>query len=196
MSHLSPEIFVDLLDGSLTEESVPHLAGCHACRQQLAELRGAWQAAESLEAPEPSPLFWDHFSARVHDAVSAEPLPTRRWWPGAQWRMAAIVGAVATVLAVAVALGPLRTGGVDRATPRTEGTAAVIEPTAQVAEPLLEDESLGFVADLASNINWDSAADAGLTAHGDADRALADMDDAERAELRRLLDEALGSRKI
>jgi len=55
---------------------------------------------------------------------------------------------------------------------------------------------LGFVADLASNINWDSASDFGLTAHGDADRALADMDDADRAELRRLLDEALGNRAI
>jgi len=196
MSHLSPETFVDLLDGSLTEASVPHLAACHACRQQLAELRATWQAAESIEAPEPSPLFWDHFSTRVHEAVSTEPLPARGWWPGAQWRVAAMVGAAVAVLAVAVALGPLRSGGVDRVARPAESGVAVIEPAAQAAEPLSEDESLGFVADLASNINWDSAADFGLTAHGDADRALADMDDADRAELRRLLDEALGNRKI
>jgi hypothetical protein len=196
MSHLSPETFVDLLDGSLTEASVPHLAGCRACRQQLAELRATWQAADSVETPEPSPLFWDHLSARVREAVSTEALPARGWWPGGQWRMAAIVGAAAAVLAVAVTLGPLRSGGVNRATTPPESTVAVTEPAVHVAEPLPEDESLGFVVDLASNINWDSAADFGLTAHGDADRALADMDDADRAELRRLLDEALGNRKI
>jgi hypothetical protein len=195
MSHLSAETFVDLLDGSLSETSVPHLGVCQACRQQLAELRATWQAAEALEAPEPSPLFWDHFSARVHEAVSTEPIPARGWWPGAQWRMAVIVGAAAAALAVAVTIGPLRYGGVTSTIP-AGGAVAVADPVVTVAEPLLEDESLGFVADLASNINWDNAADVGLTAHGDADRALADMDDADRAELRRLLDEALGNSKI
>ena len=33
-----------------------------------------------VEVPEPSPLFWDHLSARVRDAVAAE--PARRWWSG------------------------------------------------------------------------------------------------------------------
>jgi len=92
MSHLSPEIFVDLLDGSLTEASVPHLAGCHACRQQLAELRGAWQAAESLEAPEPSPLFWDHFSRRVKEATATTTVPSHGWWPA--WRPMVAFGAM------------------------------------------------------------------------------------------------------
>jgi hypothetical protein len=196
MSHLSPETFVDLLDGSLSEASVAHLGACQACRQQLAELRATWQAAEALDAPEPSPLFWDHFSARVHEAVSTEPLRTRGWWSGAEWRIAVMAGAAAAVLAVAATIGPLRPGDVSRGTAAPERAAAVVDPAARTAEPLPDDESLGFVADLASNINWDSASDFGLTAHGDADRALADMDDADRAELRRLLDEALGNRAI
>ena len=196
MSHLSPETFVDLLDGSLSETSVPHLVECPACRQQLAELRATWQAAEAIEAPEPSPLFWDHFSARVHEAISTEPVGKRRWWQGTRWRVAIVAGAAVAVLVVAATLGPLRSGEVSRVTAPTERAVAVVEPAARAAEPLPDDESLGFVADLASNINWDSAADFGLTAHGDADRALADMDDADRAELRRLLDEALGNRAI
>ena len=196
MSHLSPETFVDLLDGSLSEASVPHLAACLACRQQLDELRATWQAAEAIEAPEPSPLFWDHFSARVHEAVSAEPVRTRGWWHDTRWRVAVMAGAAAAVLAVAATLGPLRSGEVSSGTTPPERAVAVVEPAARAAEPLPDDESLGFVTDLASNINWDSAADFGLTAHGDADRALADMDDADRAELRRLLNEALGNRAI
>jgi len=83
---------------------------------------------------------------------------------------------------------------VSRGTVAPEAAAALADQ-APVAEPLQEDDSLGFVADLASNINWDNSADSVLT-HGDADRVLADMDAGERAELRRLLDEALGNRKI
>ena len=30
--------------------------------------------------PEPSPLFWDHLSSRVHDAVAAEGQPRAPWW--------------------------------------------------------------------------------------------------------------------
>jgi hypothetical protein len=193
MSHLSPGTFVDLLDGSLAEESLPHLKACQACRQQLAELRATWEAAQGFEAPEPSPLFWDHFSARVHEAVSTEPLPTRGWRPFAHWRMALLAAGAAAVL-VAAALGPLRTDTVSSGTVAPEAAAALVDQ-APVAEPLPEDDSLGFVADLASNINWDNSADSVLT-HGDADRVLADMDAGERAELRRLLDEALGNRKI
>ena len=39
MTHLSPDTFVDLLDGTRAEETVLHLATCDICRQQLAELR-------------------------------------------------------------------------------------------------------------------------------------------------------------
>jgi len=193
MSHLSPGTFVDLLDGRLAEDSLPHLKACQACRQQLAELRATWEAAQGFEAPEPSPLFWDHFSARVHEAVSTEPLPTRGWRPFAHWRLALLAAGAAAVL-VAAALGPLRTDTVSRGTVAPEAAAALADQV-PVAEPLQEDDSLRSVAALASNINWDNSADSVLT-HGDADRVLADMDAGERAELRRLLDEALGNRKI
>ena len=80
MTHLYPDTFVDLLDGTLAASAVPQLASCDTCRQQLANLRVTWQAAADVEVPEPSPLFWDHLSARVHDAVSAEMQPRAAWW--------------------------------------------------------------------------------------------------------------------
>ena len=193
MSHLSPDTFVDLLDGTLSDASVPHLESCEACRRQLSGLRITWDAAAAVEAPEPSPLFWDHFSARVREAVSTEPL-ARGSRIFEHWRMAVVAAGAAAVLVVA-ALGPLRPASVSRESISPERAAVAVAPV-PAADSLLEDDSLSFVADLASNINWDSAADAGLTAHGDADRVLADMDAGERAELRRLLAEALGDRKI
>ncbi len=35
--------------------------------------------AAEVEVPEPSPLFWDHLSARVGEAVAAEQAPRRSW---------------------------------------------------------------------------------------------------------------------
>ena len=44
------------------------------CYRLLYELKKA-----AGEVPEPSPLFWNHLSARVRDAVAVEPIP-RAWW--------------------------------------------------------------------------------------------------------------------
>ena len=63
--HLQHDELVDLAEGTRAESSVPHLAACEACRHQLAELKAMMSAAADVAVPEPSPLFWDHFSARV-----------------------------------------------------------------------------------------------------------------------------------
>jgi hypothetical protein len=192
MIHLSPEVFVDLLDGTVAETAVAHLAECHACRQQLEELRGAWQAASDAEMPEPSPLFWEYFRTRVHDAVAAEPVRPAVWWRF-RWSWSAAGLATAGAVALVVALQVARGG------PGEESPVGAMAPASQVADagvagqpvPLPEDESLGFVVDLASNVDWDSVSEFGFASHGDAERALVDMDNDERAELQRLLTDAL-----
>src|SRR5580765_631780 len=70
MRHLTPEQVVDVADGVGTASSTRHLRACTACQRQLTELRLATSMAAEVDVPEPSPLFWDHFSARVHDAVN------------------------------------------------------------------------------------------------------------------------------
>jgi len=72
--HLSPEEFIDVIDGTRSEPSVPHLQSCSACRDRIAELRATLTAAADASIAEPSPLFWDQFSQRVHDAVAMEPV--------------------------------------------------------------------------------------------------------------------------
>lgn len=194
MSHLSPETFVDLLDGTVGEDAVPHLRGCDACRTQLAELRATWQAAVDTDVPEPSPLFWDHLSRRVHEAVAAEAVPAPRWWQ-AWTRRPFVLAAAATAavaLVVAVQVSPIPDG---RVTDPAQAQAALSEAPALDPLPALEDDpSIGLVADLTSDLDVESALpELGLGARGAADRALSELDADERAELRRLLAEEMGT---
>jgi hypothetical protein len=71
--HLSPEEFVDALEGTASSVSATHLRECESCRAELADMRSVLDDARAVEASEPSPLFWDHFSARVKGATLQEP---------------------------------------------------------------------------------------------------------------------------
>jgi hypothetical protein len=97
--HLKTDELVDIAEGTRSESSAPHLAGCEPCRAQVNELRAMMSAARDVDVPEPSPLFWDHLSSRVREAVAAEAVPRRRWLAVALWRR----GVLNPLSAVAVA---------------------------------------------------------------------------------------------
>lgn len=193
MTHLPPDTFVDLLDGTLSEAAVPHLASCHSCRQQLAELRVTWQATTEADVPEPSPLFWDHLSARVHDAVAAEGQARAPWWrTDWSWTSVGLAGAsVAALTLVAFLLVP-PTGSQVPSGSVVATNAAAESAVGGVAEPvaLPDDESIALMADLASDLG-DAVVELGLTTDGLADRGASEMTADERVELQRLLHEAL-----
>lgn len=194
MAHLSPDTFVDLLDGTTDEAAIPHLASCESCRQQLAELRITWQAATEADVPEPSPLFWDHLSARVHDAVAAEGQPRAPWWRvDWSWASVGLAGAAVAALALVAFLLVPRTGSQVPSGSVAGTNAAAISAVDGVAEPvaLPDDESIGLMADLASDLDWDAVVELGLAADGLADRGASEMTADERVELQRLLHEAL-----
>jgi hypothetical protein len=77
--HLKPEELVDLAEGTIAEASVPHLATCAACRGQLEMLRAMEARARDFDVPEPSPLFWDHLSSRVQEAIAADSAQPAGW---------------------------------------------------------------------------------------------------------------------
>ena len=207
MSHVTTEQLIDLAEGAQAESSAPHLQSCGSCRQQLAELRAMMSAVAEIEAPEPSPLFWDHLSARVHDAVDAEHGSGAGLAGGgraagatiAAWlRMRpALVGAFAVlVAAVAGALvGALVGAGV--LTLQMARPASDVTPAASVAEaadlasgltPVADDPSLALVADLAAGLDWEAARAVGLITHvGASDDAVNQLTAGERRELRQLL---------
>lgn len=194
MRHLKTNQLVDLLDGCGAGSAAAHLERCDACRRQLAQLRTVMASAAEVDVPEPSPQFWDHFSARVRERVASEGEPDSRWriLTAASWKLLPVAGALAAVVALAVSMTRPPT-----AAPPPHAGAIAASPLATEL-PLLQvlessdDPSLSLVADLASDIDWDDAVEAGLaTSVGGAEGAVAALTDSERRELRRLLNEAL-----
>jgi hypothetical protein len=192
MRHLNEEDLIDLADGVRPEGSAPHLASCESCRRQLADLRAVMSAAAAVEVPEPSPLFWQHLSARVHEAVSNETraAASRRAPSRFVWRMAALAAAVL------VAAAAWRTELVrhhvapDGLTPHSAVVEATLEANDVVS--LADDASLSLIAEMAGDLDWEGAVQAGLsTQAGAVDRAVLELSASERLELQRILKEEL-----
>lgn len=194
MRHLTEAELLDLAEGAQPESSAGHLASCEVCRRQLTDLRSAMMAAAAVDVPEPSPLFWEHLSVRVREAVDAEGGPSRAgWllrWPS--WRAMVPIGALAMLaLTAALMLRPAReTSNTADASAGSEisDTAADAGDLAQ----LTDDPSLTLLADLTSDLDWDAASEAGLAPRaGAVDDVVPSLSSEERRELQRLLQEAL-----
>jgi hypothetical protein len=198
MRHLTEEQFIDLAEGVVAESTAPHLQGCGRCRQQLSELRTAMAVVADVQLPEPSPLFWDHLSSRVHTAVAAEGASGPRSWrdrPRAgstdivAWlrRRPVWIGGAAALIATVSMLMPA-----NRPRPSVVPHAPPIA-TAVVADgpedgPLVDDASFSLMAELAADFDWDAAREAGLTTHVGVDGdAVNQLTEGERRELRELL---------
>jgi len=189
-AHLTDAELVDLLDGGSAAERAPHLACCERCAQKLADLQAVAADVRDVGVPEPSPLFWNHFSMRVREAITAA--PSRQAETTAPWLRAAAlwIGVAAVVLAVAVVTRPGQ-----RALSSIESPPAVPSIAAgSTAEVTANDDpSLGLVADLASELTWEDVSEAGFTSHlGADDDALAQLSEDERRALNHLLKGELG----
>jgi hypothetical protein len=100
MTHLRETEFVDFAEGTLAAPRIAHLEACAACRAQAEEISTALHEAAAVEMPEPSPLFWEHFSARVRNQVANE-VPER----APSWTTVAIRVLMPLAAAVAVVIG-------------------------------------------------------------------------------------------
>lgn len=190
MKHLTPEEFVDLVDGVLSTERARHVEECPSCQYRASELRTTMTAAKQIEVPEPSPLFWEHFSARVKDAVAAEPAAASGWrlgWRG--WIVAAATAAV--VLAVIVSRGlwsPEYRDAVNRTVAGHE-TGALPD----FAEQRDDDPEWELLLAMTDGVEWsDSVPSELITDAGAIERAFFRMSVEERQEFARLLEAELG----
>ena len=104
--HLSPQEFVESLDGVLATSRLDHLHACAECRADLDRLRSVVTEVQAAEMPEPSPLFWNHFSERVRQATAAAPTPVAASWWSAAWRPVAGFAAGLAVVILPVLLWP------------------------------------------------------------------------------------------
>ncbi len=209
MKHPGPDQLVDLLDDAATPATREHVASCASCAARVDELRAAMNLAARIEVPEPSPLFWDHLSARVLERIAEEPKPSGTW----TWRPAFLVRPWTFVgrpfrvvdwrwaVAVALALGVL-VMFVSRLTipdtqPATVQTARATTADAAL-EPLpMDEDSWALLTSMSEGLTWDEAADAGLSvAPGAAEVAALQLTAAEQNELVRLLRAEIGTSGI
>jgi len=198
MAHLSDLEFVDYLDDALPASRAGHVSACADCRARAETLRQALVSVTAdAHVPEPSPLFWEHFSARVREEIAAEP-PHRAsaWWAGAAAaRLAAAFALVAVVATGVSLLRDSRTAESTAQVAREHATpAAVIAQNgdADAGVDPANAEVWAVLTAAASDMAIEEARDAGMEPLPAAvDRAVQDMSAAELNELGRLLQSEL-----
>jgi hypothetical protein len=187
--HLTDAELVDCLAGALAEERRHHVETCGTCRSRVDLLCATVEEVERAEPdgiPEPSPLFWDHFSRRVSEAIAEEP-PLRR----STWTTAVILGAAACVLFVSMWVQNRSVS------PPADAPVAQVESAPMAIDSdrpadLDGDIEWSLVQVAADDLEWDSVSDAGIGARpGSAERMAIEMSDAERRELERLIEAEL-----
>jgi hypothetical protein len=179
MSHLSRDEWLALVESDEDPRS-PHLAACERCREDVATGRALLAGLGRVDVPEPSPLFWDHFSARVAASLDAQPAPLVR--RGTRWRILVplAVGVAALVMAVAL----------DRGRPAPSG--APIQPAAVASdaspEQLGDDEHWQVLSSMAGDFDVETLSDSlGRSGETGSESAVWQLNEQERAELTRLL---------
>ena len=159
-------------------------------------MRALMGVVADVDVPEPSPLFWDHLSSRVKDAVAVEApprvTPFDRWgwvlnvW---SWRLAAPIAAfAAAALVVAVFVAPRSPAPLRQAAPAEVAVAgADTGPLVDTAA----NPSFNFVADLTIGMDMDTAIEAGLVSDGSAEHAVEHLNAGELRELAKMLTEEI-----
>ena len=172
MTHLTPDELIDAVEKALSPECQAHLAACDICRHEVDTLSATLGDTKQVSVPEPSPLFWTHFSERVRVAIDETPASP---WPGwLRWQVLAPLGAVALFI-----LGLMMT------VPKQDPSSFAEEVVA--ADAPAADDSWVMLANLVGDIDLDAASAAGVIEPGIAEQAVLQLTAEEQQELTRLL---------
>ena len=135
------------LDSASRQRLAAHLAGCPACRAELAELEAAVEVAAAAPRPEPDAAYWRGYDARLAARLAREDRPAwparlAAWWrqsipaPAPAWHLQ-LAGAVA-LLVVGVGLGWLLFAPSADESPRFAGVAPAMPVEAAALEARTE----------------------------------------------------------
>lgn len=185
MTHLREEEVVDLIEGQLSAERSRHAEACASCRSQAEMLGAVLRTVRVDDVPEPSPLFWEHLSARVAERIDAGPAPARDWtgWLSAG-RMRVAIAAVALVLIAGITWRTLLPGG-------PQVTEQTVEESAVDTEKI-EADAWELVEAAADDLDLDDLHALGINVRPDsADRMVLELTEQERLELARLLEDEM-----
>ncbi|HEX6164812.1 MAG TPA: hypothetical protein VFZ31_15695, partial [Vicinamibacterales bacterium] len=154
MTHLTPDELIDAMEEALAPGRQAHLASCEECRRQVDDLAGALGDAKQANVPEPSPLFWNHFSQRVRAAIDQEQAPAGAWPGWLRWQVLLPLGAAAMLI-----LGLMMTMPIEQTPP---DQSAAFEPAP--LEPA--GESWVAVEELVGQLDIETASAAGVIEPG------------------------------
>jgi hypothetical protein len=178
--HLSSQEFVDALDGALDPIRRPHLDSCERCQRELGDVQGLLTSVSAApDPPEPSPLFWEHFSRRVQAAVTATSPSRPRWWQ-VSWRPMLAIGSVVAAVVLTVVVR-------ENAGSSKESPASSVTTTGESAGGAADEDLMNFVADVASSMPYEDVQQAAAPTADATDAMVAQLTPKERAELVRLL---------
>ena len=183
MRHLSRDERLTIIE-SADGAAHPHLRECARCRAEVEAARAVLLEARLAEVPEPSPLFWDHLSARVSAQIAAVPLAPRA--PGIAWRVLVplAIGVAALVLAVAIDRGPVRQG----AAPNGPAAAAAAAPAVSAPGTDVDDAPWSLLGEMAGQFDIDTLSDSlGTSESTGAVDAVYELNPQERVRLAELL---------
>jgi hypothetical protein len=191
MIHLTRDERLQALEDGLAPRRRRHLERCAVCRADVDALDDVLRAVRATQVPEPSPLFWDHFSSRVRDAVALEPTPIRPWWkPVRRPRLVSL--SAAALVVVLVALGWVaRRGATETPIETSVAGVAAGEPDPDAAAT---DEEWGLLLSVADDSAWSD--DEGLawsSRPGQSELTVSDLTAEEQAALVSLLNEAIAA---
>ena len=189
MTHLTPEEFVDAAEGLLSPGRLQHLERCGTCRREVSALSALMGEAAGSPCPEPSPLFWEHLSARVRQAVRAEAPPMVPWGLSRlRWPALVPLGVLAALVVAIVATMPHRSRP-DAPIGSVSSGSAERELEFEAA---IDDRDWAVLAELVGPLDWETAAAAGLAlTPGDAELVVHELTAEERQELSRLITDEL-----
>jgi hypothetical protein len=175
MTHLNPDELIDAMEGLLPADRQEHLTTCEHCRRELADLSIVLSEAKQVSVPEPSPLFWQHFSQRVRIAIDEDVTPEHSWPAWLRWQVLLPLGAVAMIILALMISVPKQD-----ATDSTE--FALQTPDASQAT-----DSWAAIEDLVGELDVETASAAGVIEPGVAEQAVLELTADEQQELTRLL---------
>lgn len=198
MNHLTRAELVDAVEGraELPDSRARHLEACARCRAEADALRAVIDRAAADTVPEPSPLFWDHFAARVSEAVRNERIAAEpRSWSGGLYRplttIAVTAVAIVAVIVTIVWRATLHAPSFPHPQPEIAARATtVLQPPS--LENMDADERWAIVRAAAEDLEWEEVRDAGIAAGpGDAEGVALELTADERLELARLIDQEM-----
>jgi hypothetical protein len=177
MTHLTSDELIDAVEDMLASDRQAHLAVCDECQRNVAELSGVLGEAKMVPVPEPSPLFWQHFSQRVNAAIDRDAAHLGAWPHSLRWQVLLPLGAIALIVSAVM----ISVAKVDVA------PYAPDAPYAQYAP----DDTWETVADIVGQIDMETASAAAVIEPGLAEQAMLELTADEQRELTRLLNAEL-----